>query len=92
MCSSRKYPYPPPPPALSKEGNRNSKGRGVQKELNSEGVGGCLKRCFSRGLNMISELLINNSFSVDQAFSYFTVTGLQNKYFICIDHLLPTVG
>ena len=29
---------------------------------------------------MIGELLINNSFSVEQAFSYFTVTGLQNKY------------
>ena len=30
----------------------------------SEGVGGCLPRIFSRGLNKTGEVLINNSFSV----------------------------
>ena len=58
MCSSKKYPYPPT------EGNGNSEGKRVQKELMSEGVGGCLPRIFSRDLNKTGEVLINNSFSV----------------------------
>ena len=52
-------------------------GEGVQEEVNSEGVGGCLQRFFPEGLS--SELFINNSFSVKQAISYFTVTGVSKQ-------------
>ena len=75
MCSSRKYPYPPP---LFSQ--RSTEGRGLQKEAISEEVGGCLQRFFSADLTEIVELLINNRSSVRQAFSYFTVTGLRDKY------------
>ena len=37
---------------------------------------------FQRGLSKIGELLIKNRSSVEQAFSYVTATGLQNKYFL----------
>ena len=76
MCSSRKYPYPPPPFS-----RRATEGRGLQKEAFSEGVGGCLQKIdFSADLSEIVELLINNSSSAEQTFSYFTATGLQDKY------------
>ena len=35
-----------------------------------------LTEFFSRGLSKIGELLINNSFSVEQAISYLTVAGV----------------
>ena len=78
FCSPRKYPPPPSPPT---EGNGNSEGSGGPKGDIFRGDGGCLQRYFSRGLSKIGEFLINNCFSVEQAFSYFTVTGLQNKYY-----------
>ena len=59
------------------EGNKNSKGR----------EGGSKRRQFLRGwgapggMSMTGELLINNRVSAEQVFSYFTVTGLQNKYY-----------
>ena len=64
-------------------GNGNSEGRGGGgKRRQFPRRWGVAYRGFSsRGLSKISELLLNNSFSVEQAFSYFTVTGLQNKYF-----------
>ena len=65
----RKYPSPPPPT----EGNGNSEGRGVQKEAISDGVGVAYRGFLPGGLSKIGELLINNSFSVEQAISYFTV-------------------
>ena len=46
-----------------------------------EGGGLLTEVFFPGGLSKIGELLIKNRFSVEQAFSYFTVTGLQNKYF-----------
>ena len=49
-------------------------------EAISEGWG-LLIEVIPGGLSKIGVLLINNSFSVEQAFSYFTVTGLQNKYY-----------
>ena len=55
LCSSRKYPYPHPPT----EG-RNSNGRGVQKEVISEELVGCLPlltEVFSGRLSKISKLL-----------------------------------
>ena len=53
---------------------------GVQKEAISEGVGGCLKRFFFSGVSSkIGDLLINNSFSVEQAISYFPVTGVSKQ-------------
>ena len=71
----KNIPHTPPLPT---EGNGNSKGRGgggVKKRQFSRGVG-CLQSLFSRGLIKIGELLINNSFSFEQAISYFTVTGV----------------
>ena len=65
----RKYPSPPP----STEGNGNSEGRGVQKEAISDGVGVAYRGFLPGGLSKIGELLIDNSFSVEQAISYFTV-------------------
>ena len=69
---------PPPLP----EGKGNFKGKG-----GSEGVGCWLQSFFfPGGLSKIGELLINKSFSVEQVFSYFSVTGI-----VYIDHL-PTVS
>ena len=67
-------PHTPPLP-LPTEGNGNSEGRGVQKKAISEGCG-LLTEFFSRGLSKIGELLMNNSFSVEQAIRYFTVAGV----------------
>ena len=61
---------------LPTEGNGNSEGRGVQKKELSEGVRGCFQRFFPGSLSKIGESLIRNSFSVEQAISYFTVTGV----------------
>ena len=38
-----------------------------------------LREVFPGGLSKIVELLINNSFSVEQAISYFTVTGVSKQ-------------
>ena len=38
-------------------------------------------------MSKIGELLITKSFSIDQVFSYFSVTGI-----VYVDHLLPTVS
>ena len=70
---------PPPPPS------------GGQRKFQGEGglrVGGVLltELFFPGGLSKIGELLINKSFSVEQVFSYFSVTGI-----VYIDHL-PTVS
>ena len=71
MYSSRKYP--------ATEGNGNFEGRGVPKEGNIRGDGGCLKRFFPGGLNKVGELLMKNSFSVEQAIIYFTVTVVSKQ-------------
>ena len=68
------------------------RGGGIQKEAISEGKrgggGGLLTDFFFPGdLSKIGEPLINNSFSVEQAFSYFTVTGVSKQ----VDHLLSAV-
>ena len=80
MCSSRKYPYPPPPP--QRRATEIPRRGGVQKETISEGPGGggrCLQRFFPGGLSKIAGLLTNNSFSVEQAISYFTVTDVSKQ-------------
>ena len=100
LCSSRKYPYPAPPPPpptplLPHGGQRNFEGRRVQEEAISEGVGGRLQSFFfSGGLGKIGKLFINNSFSVEQAISYFTVIYrcFKTSIIVCIDHLLTTIG
>ena len=74
MCSSRKYPYPPPPFS-----RRATEGRGYKRRQFPRGLGAAY-RDFSADLSEIVELLINNSSSVEQTFSYFTATGLQDKY------------
>ena len=73
----RKYPFPSPrsPPPLPRYGGQRkfrAEG-GVQKEAISEGVGVAYRGFLPGGLSKIGELLINNSFSVEQAISYFTV-------------------
>ena len=68
-------PHTSPPLPLPTEGNGNSEGRGIQKKAISEGCG-LLTEFFSRGLSKIGELLMNNSFSVEQAISYLTVAGV----------------
>lgn len=55
------------------KGNIYSEGRRVQNVAISRG--GCLQRVFFTG-GKIGELLINGSFLVEQAFSYFTITGV----------------
>ena len=74
MCRTRKYPYPPPP--SPRRARVILRVVGLQKEAISEGVRGCLQRFFPGGLSKIGELVINNSLSVEQAVSYFTVTGV----------------
>ena len=65
------------PLPLPTEGQGNSEGRGAPKEDNFQGGEGLLSEVFSRESEYkIGELLINNSFSVEQAISYFTVTGV----------------
>ena len=74
-CSS----IPPPPRS---EGNGNSErggGEGVQKEAISERWGIEYRGFFQGDLGNIGELFINNSFSVEQAISYFAVTGVSKQ-------------
>ena len=67
-CSS----VPPSPPSTEGNGNSEAKGGGGRK-----GGWGIYYRGFFPGdLCKIGELFINNSFSVEQATSYFAVTGL----------------
>ena len=66
---------PPPSPRRATVIPRGGGGGGVKRRQFSRGVG-CLQSLFSRGLIKIGELLINNSFSFEQAISYFTVTGV----------------
>ena len=80
MCRSRKYPYPTaPPPTPQRRATEIPRGGRVQKEAISEGLGACLQRLFPGGLSKIGELLINSSFSVEQAISYFTVTNVSKQ-------------
>ena len=74
MCSSRNIhttPPPPPPPTL----------RRATEIPRGGGDGGSKKEAgfFPGGLGKIGELLRNNSFSVEQAISYFTVTGVSKQ-------------
>ena len=79
MRCSIKYPYPHPPPP-PKGGRRKFREEGgVQKEAISEGLGGCLQRLFLGDMSKIGALLINNSFSVEQPISYFTVTDVSKQ-------------
>ena len=43
------------------------------------------------GLSKIGKLLINNSFSVQKAISYFLVTGVSTRIIVYVDCLLSTV-
>ena len=80
MCSSRKYPYPHTPSPPPKEGDGNSERKGGPKGGNFRGAWGVAYRgFFLGGLSKIGELLINNSFSVEQAISYFTVTDVSKQ-------------
>ena len=81
LCSSLTSPRPPPPPPGGpRECRGDQGGGGVQTETISEGVGDCLLRFFfPGGLGEIGELFINNSFSVEQAINYFTVTGVSKQ-------------
>ena len=74
---------PPPAPhhhlSYPTEGNGISRGEGPKRD-NFRGGGGSLTEfVFSGGLGKIGKLSINNSFSVEQAISYFTVTGVSKQ-------------
>ena len=73
-CSFRKNPYLIPPVERKFRGEG-----GVQKETIAEGGGLLTEVFFPGGLSKIGELLTNNSFSVEQAISYFTVTGVSKQ-------------
>ena len=82
MCSSRKYPYPPPPrPKGGRRKFREERGGPTGDNFRGAGGGGgrCLQRFFPGGLSKIAGLLTNNSFSVEQAISYFTVTDVSKQ-------------
>ena len=77
-CSSRKYPYPPPPQPYG--GQRLFRREGDPKGGNFWGGGGLLREdFFPVGVSKIGELLINNSFSVQQAISHFLVSGVSKQ-------------
>ena len=64
------------------EGNGNSEGEGGgrgPKGGNFRGVGIDYRGFFPGDLGNICELFINNSFSVEQAISYFAVTGVSKQ-------------
>ena len=73
LCSSRKYPYPQGGQRKFREEEGGSKRRQFPRG------GGCLERFFPGSLGKIGGLLIYNSFSVEQAISYFTVTGVSKQ-------------
>ena len=76
----RAVPYPPPAPRS--EGNRNSEGGGEgSKRRQFLRGGGLITEVFFQGIwvTFMSELFINNSFSVEQAISYFAVTGVSKQ-------------
>ena len=57
------------------------------------GVGACFPRFFLGVRVRLEGLLINNSFSVEQAISYFTVNRcFKTRTIVCIDHFLSVVG
>ena len=74
-CSS----IPPPPFGGQREFRAGGGGEGVQKEAISEGWGIEYRGFFQGDLGNIGELFINNSFSVEQAISYFAVTGVSKQ-------------
>ena len=57
---------------------------GAQKETVSKEVGDFLERFFPGGLSKIGEFLIDNSFSVEKAISYFTVTGVSKQVLLFV--------
>ena len=74
----RVVPYPPPPFGGQRE-FRAGGGEGVQKEAISKRWGIEYRGFFQGDLGNIGELFINNSFSVEQAISYFAVTGVSKQ-------------
>ena len=88
---------PPPPRHVSypTEGNGILRGEGFKKRQFPRWWGVAYRVfSFSGGLGEIGKLFINNSFSVEQAISYFTVIYgcFKTSIIVCIDHLLTTVG
>ena len=80
LCVSCSSIPPPRPPFEGQREFRGGGGReGVQKEAISEGWGIDYRGFFPGDLGNICELFINNSFSVEQAISYFAVTGVSKR-------------
>ena len=87
LCSSRKYPYPQGGQRKFREEGKGSKRRQFPRG------GGCLERFFPGSLSKIGELLIYNSFSVEQAISFlYRYWCFKTITIVFIDHLLTTVG
>ena len=68
-----------PPPPVRRATGIPRRGGGVQKEAIFEGWGIDYRDFFPGDLGKIGELFINNSFSVEQAISYFAVTGVSKQ-------------
>ena len=68
-----------PPPPFGGQRELRGGGGGVQKEAVSKGWGIDYRGFFPGDLGKIGELFINNSFSVEQAISYFAVTGVSKQ-------------
>ena len=79
MCIVQFHTPLPPPPVRRATGIPREGGEGVQKEAISEGWGIDYRGFFPGDLGKIGELFINNSFSVEQAISYFAVTGVSKQ-------------
>ena len=65
---------------IPNKGQRKFRGKGgVKKETISQGVGSSYRGLFPGGLSKIGQLIINSSFSVEKAISYFTVTSVSKQ-------------
>ena len=88
LSGSRKYPYPPPPTATE-----IPRGGGTNRRQFPRGWGVASRDFFPGGLSKISELLINNNFSLERPFSYFTLNRcFKTSVNVCFGHFLSTVG
>ena len=75
---------PAPPPRIPPHGGqRKFRGEGVPKGGNFRRGGGLFTEVFfPGGQSKFGELLINNSFSVKKAISYFTLAGVSKQVFL----------
>ena len=80
MCIVQFHTPPPRPPFGGQQEFRGGGGEGSKRRQFLRG-GGLITEVFFQGIwvTFMSELFINNSFSVEQAISYFAVTGVSKQ-------------